>query len=57
VLTSKHHDGFALFDTKGTSDRSSVMLGPKRDFLWELMDAAEREHPELKRGTYFRQVF
>lgn len=54
VLTTKHHDGFALFDTKETSHRNSVQLGPKRDFLRELMDAAVNEQPGLKRGTYFR---
>lgn len=53
VLTTKHHDGFALFDTKETSDRNSVKLGPKRDFLRELMDTAAAEQPHLKRGTYF----
>jgi alpha-L-fucosidase len=53
ALTTKHHDGYALFDTGKTSDRSSVKLHPKRDFLRELIDAAKRERPELKRGTYF----
>jgi alpha-L-fucosidase len=53
VFTTKHHDGYALFDTKGTSDRNSLLLGPKRDFLRELMDAAAHQQPHLKRGTYF----
>lgn len=53
VFTTKHHDGFAMFDTKETSDRNSLLLGPKRDILKELMTAAKEEHPELKRGTYF----
>ncbi|ORY24452.1 alpha-L-fucosidase-domain-containing protein [Naematelia encephala] len=52
VLTTKHHDGFALFDTEDTSDRNSVKLGPKRDLLQELMDAADKR-PEVKKGTYF----
>ncbi|EFW99648.1 alpha-l-fucosidase [Grosmannia clavigera kw1407] len=53
VLTTKHHDGFALFDTATTSNRSSLHYGPKRDLLLELFDAAEKYQPELKRGTYF----
>lgn len=53
VLTCKHHDGYALFDTQGTSNRSSVALGPKRDFVKELMDAAASEQPHMKRGTYY----
>ncbi|KAG8860319.1 hypothetical protein FRB96_003968 [Tulasnella sp. 330] len=52
VLTTKHHDGFALFDTKGTTHRSSYHLGPRRDFLRELFEAAKAETPQLKRGTY-----
>lgn len=53
VFTTKHHDGFAMFDTGATSKRNSLLLGPKRDILAELMTAAKDEHPELKRGTYF----
>ncbi|OTB12539.1 glycoside hydrolase family 29 protein [Daldinia sp. EC12] len=53
VLTSKHHDGFALFDTGNTSDRSALRYGPHRDLLKELFDAAAQHQPHLKRGTYF----
>ncbi|KAI1804641.1 glycoside hydrolase family 29 protein [Daldinia bambusicola] len=54
VLTSKHHDGFSLFDPgSSTSNRSAVRHGPKRDLLGELFDAAQRYHPHLRRGTYF----
>ncbi|QRV99595.1 alpha-L-fucosidase [Ceratobasidium sp. AG-Ba] len=53
VLVTKHHDGFALFDTQDTSHRSSVYLGPKRDFIGELMKAARERHPEMRKGTYF----
>lgn len=39
VITSKHHDGFALFDSKVTT--YSVMATPfKRDVMKELSDAA-----------------
>ncbi|KAI0010686.1 glycoside hydrolase family 29 protein [Xylariaceae sp. FL0662B] len=53
VITSKHHDGFALFDTGATSNRSSLRYGPARDLLGELFDAAAAYQPQLKRGTYF----
>ncbi|KAF5374668.1 hypothetical protein D9615_009002 [Tricholomella constricta] len=53
VLVTKHHDGFALFDTGNTTHRSSVHLGPKRDFLSELMITAKKEKPNLHRGTYY----
>ncbi|MFD0030170.1 alpha-L-fucosidase [Streptomyces sp. NPDC127172] len=52
VLTSKHHEGFALWDTK-LSDRNAVKMGPKRDIIRELFDASRRYAPELHRGLYF----
>lgn len=52
VLTSKHHEGFALWDTK-VSDRNAVKMGPKRDLVKELFDASRRYAPELHRGLYF----
>ncbi|QDS68271.1 hypothetical protein FKW77_010635 [Venturia effusa] len=53
VFTTKHHDGFANFDTGLTTNRSSLRYGPKRDILGELFDAAKTYQPSLKRGTYF----
>ncbi|KAI0836200.1 glycoside hydrolase family 29 protein [Hypoxylon sp. FL0890] len=53
VITSKHHDGFAIFDTGATSNRSALHYGPQRDLLGELFDAAAEYQPQLKRGTYF----
>ncbi|WP_018382077.1 alpha-L-fucosidase [Wenjunlia vitaminophila] len=52
VLTSKHHEGFALWDTK-VSDRNSVKMGPRRDLVKELFDASRAYTPELHRGLYF----
>ncbi|MBK3639901.1 alpha-L-fucosidase [Streptomyces sp. MBT33] len=52
VLTSKHHEGFALWDTK-VSDRNAVKMGPGRDLVKELFDASRRYAPELHRGLYF----
>ncbi|CZR55944.1 uncharacterized protein PAC_05832 [Phialocephala subalpina] len=53
VLTTKHHDGFAMFDSKETTHRNSLHYGPKRDILGELFAAAKEYQPQLKRGTYF----
>ncbi|WP_033263249.1 alpha-L-fucosidase [Amycolatopsis vancoresmycina] len=52
VLTSKHHDGFALWDTK-VSDRNSVKLGPKRNIVAELFAASRKYTPQLRNGLYF----
>lgn len=53
VFTSKHHDGFAMFDSGNTTHRNAVHYGPKRDILRELFDAAKEYQPHLHRGTYF----
>lgn len=52
VLTSKHHEGFALWDSK-VSGRDSVDLGPRRDLVKELFDASRKYTPSLKNGLYF----
>jgi len=52
VQVTKHHDGVALFDT-ATTGRDTVELGPHRDFVRELFDAAERGDYGLKRGLYY----
>lgn len=54
VGTTKHHDGFALFDTKNTSYRNSLHYGPKRDLMKELMLAAQNS--TVRFGTYFSTV-
>lgn len=54
VGTTKHHDGFALFDTKETSNRNSLKYGPKRDLMKELMLAAQNS--TVRFGTYFSPV-
>jgi alpha-L-fucosidase len=52
VQVTKHHDGFALFNT-AVSHRAAVYMGPARDLVKELFDAAEKYAPGLKRGTYY----
>ena len=52
VLTSKHHEGFALWDSK-VSGRNSVALGPKRDIIKDLFAASRRYTPRLRNGLYY----
>lgn len=53
VLTSKHHEGFALFNTS-TTNRNAVAMGPHRDLVAALFDAARRYHPDdLHPGLYY----
>ncbi|KAL1752143.1 glycoside hydrolase [Schizophyllum commune] len=53
VITTKHHDGFALFDTGASSNRNSLNYGPKRDLIAEIMLAANSTQPQLHRGLYY----
>jgi alpha-L-fucosidase len=50
VLTTKHHEGFCLWDTQQTA-YNAVKLGPKRDLVREYVDAC-REFG-LKIGFYY----
>jgi len=56
VLTSKHHDGYCLWDTKSPykSDWNSMTIGPERDLVSELTSAV-REH-DLKMGLYYSVI-
>ncbi|MFE4425238.1 alpha-L-fucosidase [Streptomyces sp. NPDC056817] len=51
VLTSKHHEGVALFDSE-VSGRDTVDLGPGRDLAGDLFKAARKEG-KLKTGFYY----
>lgn len=56
VLTSKHHDGFCLWDNKEASesygmDWNSVDCGPRRDLVGELTQAVRAEG--IKMGLYY----
>lgn len=54
VFTSKHHDGFALYDS-AVSDYSSTVASPsKRDFVNELREACDRHG--LVFGLYYSQA-
>lgn len=50
VLTTKHHDGFSLFQTKA-SDYNSVNSAAKKDFVREYINACRDEG--LKVGIYY----
>jgi alpha-L-fucosidase len=56
VLTSKHHEGFALWPSKEASATwgkpwNAVETGPKRDLLGDLSDAVRRKG--LRMGFYY----
>ncbi len=50
VLTSRHHDGFCLFDSK-VSDFTAAKSPAKRDFIAEYVDACRRH--DLRVGIYY----
>lgn len=50
VLTTKHHEGFCLWDTKLT-DYCAMKQGPRRDLVREFVEAAREEG--LRVGFYY----
>ena len=50
VMTSKHHEGFCLFDSKLT-DYNAARCGPGRDLVAEFVEAARAEG--LRVGLYY----
>ena len=54
VFTSKHHDGFCMFDTKTTRYNSVAMTSSGRDYVRELSQACERHG--LNFGLYFSLI-
>jgi len=50
ILTTRHHDGFSLFDSK-VSDFTSVKTAAKRDFVAEYVKACCKAN--LKVGLYY----
>ena len=43
TLTTKHHEGFCLFDACGTTDWDALHYGPKRDLIREFVDACNEQ--------------
>ena len=54
VFTSKHHDGFCMFDTQTTEYNCVDMVAGGRDFVRELSEACERHG--LNFGLYFSLI-
>ena len=52
-LTTRHHDGYCMWDTKYT-DYSSICQAPKRDFVKEFIEAFREEG--LKIGLYYSWI-
>jgi alpha-L-fucosidase len=50
IFTTRHHDGFCLWNTK-TTDYNSVCLGPKQDLVAEYVKACRQVG--LKVGLYY----
>ena len=50
VLTSRHHDGFCLFDSK-VSDFTATHTPAKRNFIAEYVDACRRH--DMRVGIYY----
>lgn len=53
VITSKHHDGFALFDTEATDYDVMDATPFKRDIIKELSEECARQ--DIKFGVYYSQ--
>lgn len=51
MLTTKHHDGIALWDAPGTGDRNTVRRGPRRDLVGEISGAAREVG--MRFGVYY----
>ena len=51
VLTSKHHDGFALWPSDYARNWNAVDLGPHRDILGDLTEAVKKT--DLHMGYYY----
>jgi len=43
TLTTKHHEGYFLYDSCGLTTWDSMHLGPKRDLVREFVDACNKE--------------
>ena len=53
VLTTKHHDGFCLWNTK-TTRFNAVRVGPRRDVVRAFVDACRRH--DIRVGLYWSWV-
>ena len=44
TLTTRHHEGFSLYDTCGLNEFDTLHIGPKRDLVREFVDACNNEN-------------
>lgn len=51
VLTSKHHDGFCLWNSKHSPNWNSVVMGPNRDLIGDLSEAVRKKG--MRMGLYY----
>lgn len=51
LFTSKHHDGYCMWDSKYAKNWNSIETAPKRDFCQELTDAVRKRGLEM--GLYY----
>lgn len=51
LFTSKHHDGYCMWDSKYAKNWNSMETAPKRDFCQELTDAVRKRGMEM--GLYY----
>jgi alpha-L-fucosidase len=51
VLTTRHHDGFCLWDTKTQANWKATVRGPKRDLVREYVEAVRSAG--IKVGLYY----
>ena len=51
VLTSKHHEGFCLWDAPDSEDWNAVEVGPKRDLIAPLAKAVRNQ--KMRFGLYY----
>ena len=54
VFTSKHHDGFCMFDTETTTYSSVAKMPSHRDFVMEMSEACARHG--LRFGLYYSLI-
>ncbi|XP_064457163.1 alpha-L-fucosidase-like [Ornithodoros turicata] len=53
VLTSKHHDGYALWPSRFSPNWNSLDVGPHRDLVGELANATREKAPDIHFGLYY----
>ena len=53
VFTSKHHDGYANFNSSYTFGWNSMSVGSQRNVIKDLKDAFQAKDPEFHFGIYY----